>query len=81
MEIVKNGIDKVFYARCGNCASEIRYRLGDVETEKSIVWKNEIKYILCPVCNQPISANLLTEEEAKELAKNQSKFSYSCALG
>lgn len=77
MEIIKNGKEKTFYARCGNCASELNYKLDDVKTEESILRSNT-KYIVCPVCNAPIAVNLLTEEEAKEQAKRSLSYGYAC---
>lgn len=81
METVKSGKEKVFYARCGNCASDLHYGLEDVKTEEYLFWKSEIKYIKCPVCNEPIPVDLLTEEEAKEKAKHPFPYSCSCSVG
>lgn len=80
MEIIKNGKEKTFYARCGNCASELNYTLDEVKTEESVL-RGKTKYIVCPVCNSPFAVNLLTEEEVKEQAKRQTAFGYTCCAG
>ncbi len=81
MEIIKNGKEKTFYARCGNCATELNYKLEDVNSEESLVLKTETKYVYCPECHAPIIVHLLTEEEAKEQANHAIPYGFGRGLG
>lgn len=82
MEIIKNGKEKTFYARCGNCATELNYTLDEVKTEKSgSVLRDTIQYIMCPVCDEHIIVNLLTEDEVKEQANHAIPYGFCRGLG
>ena len=74
IKIIKNGNDKIFITRCAECASDLTYTLSDIhkrEDEKEKFYTGYIyPYIICPVCNTRVSANLTTEED-----NNKFKFS------
>ena len=67
VKIVTNGKDKIFYTKCHKCSTEFEYQFEDVKTEKikSLFGDSEsdMEAVRCPVCNEPISATLLTKKE------------------
>ena len=71
IEVIKNGKEKTYYARCNKCGTEMNYRYNDVNVEKpNRGIGTESRYIICPVCGEFISVNLMTEEEVKKRAQN-----------
>lgn len=64
INVTVNGHDKVFYAKCKSCASELEYTLDEVKEESiGIHMPLNLKFIYCPICNQKVDALLLTKED------------------
>lgn len=80
IEVVKNGKEKTYYARCSKCGTEMNYRYNDVNVEKPGHCSSlESRYIICPVCGDFIPVSLMTEEEVKKRMENTSlSYGYSC---
>lgn len=69
IKILKNGREKEYFAHCQNCGTEMSYEYSDVKYETAIKG-DKGKYVICPTCGTAISVSLLTEDEAKQRAKN-----------
>ncbi len=80
IEVIKNGKEKTYYAKCSKCGTEMKYLYSDVNVEKpSHGIGLESRYIICPVCGDFISVNLMTEEEVKKCMENGSaRYGYTC---
>lgn len=75
--ITQNGKEKTYYARCSECGSELDYTYDDVKYETSAAVKYaKGRFIICPVCGEPISVSLMTKKES-ELASQRS-YGYAC---
>lgn len=66
VSIIKNGRDKVFYAKCPKCTTEFIYALSDVQFEKEAFNDREISIINCPECGTKGIARMLTQEEYED---------------
>lgn len=75
IEVKTAGKDKKFYTKCNNCATELNYKLSDVQKEKAETPAdirafsfNPTNYITCPECGEKIYiSSLLTESEYERL--------------
>ena len=70
IKIIKNGKEKIFIARCAECASDLTYELSDVQRKKDeddFYTQPSYSYINCPVCNASIYVNLVTEEDNEKM--------------
>lgn len=77
IKITQNGKEKIYYAKCSECATELEYTYEDVKYETSAAVKYaKGRFIICPVCGEPISVSLLTKKESEVTA--QRGFGYSC---
>lgn len=69
IKIIRNGNDKIFIARCAECASDLTYELSDVRKTKDtddFYAHYSYPYITCPVCCASVYVNLVTEEDNKK---------------
>lgn len=76
MKIVKHGMDKTFYTRCEQCATEFEYRLADTTFLQNPGYRAS-RFIRCPVCEAEFTVNLLTLEEFDQ-RRNSPGMSYCC---
>lgn len=68
--IIKNGNEKIFITRCAECASDLAYRLSDVQKRKDedeFYTQYSYPYIICPVCNANTYVTLTTEEDNEKM--------------
>lgn len=70
--IMKNGKEKVFITRCAECASDLAYRLSDVQKRKDedkdeFYTQYSYPYIICPVCNANTYVTLTTKEDNEKM--------------
>lgn len=77
VRVLKSGMDKKYFAKCGKCATEFEYEHSDVTYEKNIGYQSEVKTITCPVCGQKFTVELLTKDEY-DLMMRTGKPIYSC---
>ena len=79
IKVLKSGMDKKYFAKCGKCATEFEYEHSDVKYEKNIGYNSEVKTITCPVCGQKSTVELLTKDEY-DLMMRTGKTIYSCCV-
>ena len=73
------GKDKIFFARCYECGSDIEYQLSDVQRHKCDSFVYPERFILCPECNNEISATLVTKDEYAKMMYNAAHMGFGCA--
>lgn len=86
VEIKVDGDDKIFFARCFECGSDLNYRLSDVQTETPLIPADIMAYpyrhIVCPKCGTVIPAGLEIEAEfRKTLYYSAYAGSFCCNTG
>lgn len=70
-KIIKNGKDKVFRARCRDCATDFSFEFEDVMEISAPVIPGmsplpnmpKMRVVKCPVCQADVSVDLVTDEE------------------
>ena len=64
--VLKDNTKEIFYTKCKNCGSELRYEYSDINTKEIVLSYNTDKCILCPVCRTVTIAELETKENYKD---------------
>lgn len=67
VNIILNGKDKIFYAKCPHCATDFTYQLEDAKEEPEKLPFGTDKTIECPECGEDQFATLLTKEEYEKM--------------
>lgn len=70
-KIIKNGREKVFRARCRDCATDFSFEFEDVTEISAPVISGmpplpnmpKMRVAKCPVCQADVPVDLITEEE------------------
>ena len=79
IKILKSGMDKRYFSKCGNCATEFEYEHSDVKYEKNPGYQSEVKTVTCPVCGKTLLVDLITREEY-DIKLKTGNHSYSCYI-
>lgn len=83
VEVTKDGREKVYVARCGKCASDLKYSFSDVKMETVPgIYSALRKMITCPVCGEILNVNMMTAEDVEKAAKTAYPSAFnSCVCG